>query len=317
MNAIETGNPELGIDGYRRTLGEFATGVTVITTCVDGTRYGMTSNSFASVSLRPSLVLWSIRRESQSFAAFEACSHFAVNVLAHDQMALSQRFAKSGPNKFDGVASRHGIEGSPLLDGSAASFECRRTQTFDGGDHLILLGQVERFSRFDRQPLLFSKGRYAIAADHPDVQLPAGTGGVAPLLDDERLLTSLLVRAYGTIASQLEKGRKTAGLGLSLMQARLLKAAQTHPCRTLEELQPELLLDFNASQNVLDSVVAQGLACADDRRRVKLTAAGDEHIRSIVAHTRRNEEILFRGVSHEDLATVQRVLNHVIERRPR
>lgn len=314
MDAIETGNPENGVDGYRRTLGEFATGVTVITTSVDGTRYGMTSNSFASVSLKPSLVLWSIRRESQSFTAFEACSHFAVNILAHDQMPLSQRFAKSGPDKFDGVASRDGIEGSPLLNGSAATFECRRTQTFDGGDHLILLGQVERFSRYDRQPLLFSKGRYAIAADHPDARLPPGASGTGLLADDERLLTSLLVRAYGTIASQLEKGRKTAGLGLSLMQARLLKAAQTNPCRTLEELQPELLLDFNASQNVLDSVVAQGLACADESKRVKLTPAGDKHIRSIVEHTRRNEEILFRGVSLEDLATVQRVLNHVIER---
>ena len=113
-DSVEQGDPLAGLEGFRRSLGEFATGVTVITTNVGGANFGMTSNSFSSVSLEPPLVLWSIRRASQSFSAFEACSHFAVNVLASDQMDLSQRFAKSGAEKFDGVCWTRGKGDVPL-----------------------------------------------------------------------------------------------------------------------------------------------------------------------------------------------------------
>src|SRR5580698_2380198 len=138
---VESGDPRIEADGFRRSLAEFATGVTVIATSVDGERFGLTSNSFASVSLDPPLVLWSIRRESKSFAAFAACSHFAVSVLAEDQIELSQRFARSEPNKFGGLDCHVGDGDVPLLPGVAASFECRRSHTHDGGDHLILVGE--------------------------------------------------------------------------------------------------------------------------------------------------------------------------------
>lgn len=311
--SLENGDPLLDTDGFRRSLGEFATGVTVITTAVDGVQYGVTSNSFASVSLKPPLVLWSIRRESQSFAAFQSCTHFAVNVLAYDQVALSQRFAKSGPNKFDGIAWASGAGRAPLLSDVAAIFECRLIQTVDGGDHVILIGQVEGYSRCDRQPLLFSKGRYAVAVDHPDVRSLANTKSELSLPEiDNRLLTSLLVRAYGAIASQLEKSRQAAGLGLTLMQARLLKAAQSNPNSTLEELQPELLLHFDASQDVLKTVVELGLLVVDGAQRLQLTQAGENLIDSIVDHTRMNEAVLFRDISQDDLRTTQRVLCQII-----
>src|SRR3569832_2586089 len=100
VSSLEIGDPNAEIDGFRRSLSEFATGITVVTASVNGERFGLTSNSFASVSLKPPLVLWSIRRESTSFAAFANCSHFAVNILADDQIGLSQRFARSGPEKF-------------------------------------------------------------------------------------------------------------------------------------------------------------------------------------------------------------------------
>ena len=139
---IESGNPRVETDGFRRSLAEFATGVTVIATSVDGERFGLTSNSFASVSLEPPLVLWSIRRESKSFAAFAACSHFAVNILAEDQIELSQRFARSGPDKFRDLDCHAGEGGAPLFAGVAASFECVCSQTYEGGDHLVLIGEV-------------------------------------------------------------------------------------------------------------------------------------------------------------------------------
>lgn len=312
MNAsVETGDPRLEADGFRRTLGEFATGVTVITTSVDGVLYGVTSNSFASVSLNPPLVLWSIRRESKSFTAFEACTHFAVNVLADDQIALSQRFARSGPDKFRDLPFREGAGGAPLLEGLAASFECVRSRTYEGGDHLILLGEVSAFSRHDRQPLLFAKGRYAVTADHPETRLPmqAGLPGQA---GHEEVLSNLMVRAYSAIAGQLEKERKVAGLGLTLMQARLLRAAAANPDSTLGALLPELFLDFNASQNVLGSLIDLGLVALTPDKRVSLTEAGQSRLKAIVQHARASEVMLFKAISESELSMVKSVLGRII-----
>jgi flavin reductase (DIM6/NTAB) family NADH-FMN oxidoreductase RutF len=312
---IEGGDPRVEADGFRRSLAEFATGVTVIATSVDGERFGLTSNSFASVSLDPPLVLWSIRRESKSFAAFAACSHFAVNILAEDQIELSQRFARSGPDKFRDLDCCAGEGDAPLLAGVAASFECIRSQTHDAGDHLVLIGEVLRYSRYDRQPLLFVKGRYAVSADHPDTRV-FGTDGNTGRLEDgeERVLSNLMIRAYSAIASRLERGRQTAGLGLTLMQARLLRAAATCPDRTLDELMPELLLDFNASRNLLESVVSLGLVAVDGRGRVRPTVEGEGRLHAIVAHAHANEEIMFQGIADTDLATVRRVLNTMVSK---
>jgi flavin reductase (DIM6/NTAB) family NADH-FMN oxidoreductase RutF/DNA-binding MarR family transcriptional regulator len=312
---VESGDPRVETDGFRRSLAEFATGVTVIATSVEGERFGLTSNSFASVSLEPPLVLWSIRRESKSFAAFAACSHFAVNILAEDQIELSQRFARSGPDKFRDIDCQAGQGDAPLLAGVAASFECVRTQTYDGGDHLILVGQVLRYSRYDRQPLLFVKGRYAVSADHPDTRIFTTDAKTGQLEDgEERVLSNLMIRAYSAIASRLERGRQTAGLGLTLMQARLLRAAASSPDRTIDELMPELLLDFNASRNLLESVVSLGLVAVDDRGRVRLTSEGEARLHAIVAHAHANEEIMFQGIPDTDLATVRRVLNTMVSK---
>ncbi len=306
---VESGDPHVDSGGFRRSLGEFATGVTVITASVGGISYGMTSNSFASVSLSPPLVLWSIRRESASYAAFNDCTHFAVHILADDQIDLSQRFARSGPDKFVGLGCQPGLGDAPILDNVAASFECSRGQAHDGGDHLILLGEVMRYCRYDRPPLLFTKGRYAVAADHPQTRAfdPAGAishaGG-----DEERVLSNLMIRAYSAVAARLENERKSAGLGLTLMQARLLRAAATSPDRTLEDLLPELLLDFNASQNVLGSMISLGLVAIDSHARMRLTAEGEQRVQAIIAHARANEDILFQGIPDEDIATVRRVL---------
>jgi flavin reductase (DIM6/NTAB) family NADH-FMN oxidoreductase RutF/DNA-binding MarR family transcriptional regulator len=315
VSPIEVGNPSVEIDGFRRSLSEFATGVTVVTAAFGGERFGLTSNSFASVSLKPPLVLWSIRRESTSFAAFANCSHFAVNILADDQIALSQHFARSGPDKFRDVECTAGEGDAPLFSGVAATFECISGQAYDGGDHLVLVGEVLRYCRYDRQPLLFVKGRYAVSADHPSTRVFATTANAERLEDgQERVLSNLMIRAYSAIASRLERGRQTAGLGLTLMQARLLRAAAASPDRTLDELMPELLLDFNASQNLLESMVSIGLIAIDGRGRVRLTGDGEARLQAIVAHAHANEEIMFQGIGEQDLETVRRVLNTMVSK---
>ena len=314
---VERGHPAESLDGFRRTLGEFATGVTVITAHRDGANYGMTSNSFASVSLDPPLILWSIKRDSQSFPAFETCTHFAVNVLAQDQVKLSQNFARSGPDKFDAVAWSEGQGKAPVLHDVAAVFECTAEGSYDGGDHLILVGRVHRFTRHDRSPLLFAKGRYAVAADHPSTRsetaMPLPGGRHEDL--EEQPLVQLLIRAYSLLSRQLELGRKSAGQELTLMQARLLKSVQSHPERTLKELLPELLLDFNASQNSLATLVGMELLAVDGADRVTLTGEGEEMIARIIERAHATENSMLSGIPAEELDTVRRVLARIVANR--
>lgn len=146
---------------FRDALGEFATGVAVVTARgADGHPVGVTINSFSSVSLEPPLVLWSLGLQSPSLAVFESCSHYAVNVLAADQTEFSQRFAQSQCDKFAGIESQTGASGVQLLPGCSAWFECRNEMRYPGGDHIILVGHVESFHREERPPLIFHGGRY-------------------------------------------------------------------------------------------------------------------------------------------------------------
>ncbi len=143
----------------RNALGRFATGVTVVTTMTPSGPLGMTANSFTSVSLDPPLVLWSPARRSQRFPAFEAASHFAIHVLSRVQMPLAQRFARDGYD-FSGLGTHPGHGGAPLFEGCAARFECRHTAQYDGGDHLICVGEVLRLDENDIAPLVYHCGSY-------------------------------------------------------------------------------------------------------------------------------------------------------------
>jgi 3-hydroxy-9,10-secoandrosta-1,3,5(10)-triene-9,17-dione monooxygenase reductase component len=146
----------------RAALGTFATGVTIVTTTdADGLPVGVTASSFNSVSLDPPLILWSLAKSSLSYAAFAASGHFAVHVLADDQADLSARFARSQSDKWEGLEWRKGEEGSPLLNECLSLFECRTHAQYDGGDHVIFVGEVVGFEAHDKDPLLFHAGRYA------------------------------------------------------------------------------------------------------------------------------------------------------------
>ena len=140
----------------RRALGSFATGITVVTArAPDGRIAGVTANSFCSVSLDPPLVLWCLAGSAPSRAVFAHASHFAVHVLAEDQLHLSDRFCKPSRNKFAGLETTEGLGGAPILDGVVALFECSREQRHDAGDHVILVGRVERYHHTNRPPLVF------------------------------------------------------------------------------------------------------------------------------------------------------------------
>ena len=147
---------------FRAALAMFATGVTIVTARdAQGAPIGLTANSFNSVSLEPPLVLWSLSRQAGSMPAFERGSHYAVHILAADQHALAERFASKAVDRFAGVAWRDSSAGVPLLDGSAAVFECFNRSRYEEGDHVIFVGEVERCERrTGAQPLIFHGGRY-------------------------------------------------------------------------------------------------------------------------------------------------------------
>jgi len=149
---------EFSQDDLRRALGRFATGVTVVTTMTPRGPLGMTVNSFSSVSLDPALVLWSPARKSARFPAFEASSHFAIHVLAADQRPLAEHFARRGD--FTGIPFEPGLGDAPLLDGSLTRLECLHAVHYDGGDHLIVVGEVLRITEEEHPPLLFYRGSF-------------------------------------------------------------------------------------------------------------------------------------------------------------
>ncbi|WP_299763882.1 flavin reductase family protein [Ramlibacter sp.] len=159
--------PSFSDQEFRAALGMFATGVTIVTArAADGQVIGLTANSFNSVSLSPPLVLWSLSRAAASMAVFSAGSHYAINVLAADQQALADRFARRGADRWLGVTFEEGAGGAPLLHGSAATFECFNRSRYEEGDHVIFVGQVERcVHREGASPLLFHGGRYY--TEHP------------------------------------------------------------------------------------------------------------------------------------------------------
>jgi len=161
----------------RRALGDFVTGVTVITTVdAEGRFHGLTANSFSSVSLDPPLVLWSQAIGAPSHGVFCGVQHFAINILAEDQIALSNRFATSARDKFAGLAVDLGLDGVPLLRGCRAWLECTVSSRLPGGDHTIHVGQVRTIRRAAHKPLVFGGGQYLVADPHDLGSPPPGIG---------------------------------------------------------------------------------------------------------------------------------------------
>ena len=155
---------------YRSALGTFATGVTVITTVSEsGEPVGFTANSLSSVSLEPPLLLFCLDRGSYSFNHFETAKHFAVNVLTELQENISAHFARPSEDKWRHVGYELCSVGCPVFAETLALFECRTHAVHDGGDHIIVVGEVVRFAHeAEGDPLLYYRGRYARIAPEGD-----------------------------------------------------------------------------------------------------------------------------------------------------
>jgi flavin reductase (DIM6/NTAB) family NADH-FMN oxidoreductase RutF len=148
---------------FRGALGRFATGVTVVTGLMpDGTPIGVTVNAFTSVSLRPPLVLISLADTTTGLDAFIKGARFAINVLGEDQRHLSLAFATRRKNKFKNLVYETWDSGCPILPGCLANLECTRITVHQGGDHVVVIGEVNRMEHSeDGNPLLYYRGSYA------------------------------------------------------------------------------------------------------------------------------------------------------------
>jgi len=267
----------------RQALGTFTTGVTIITARgADGTPVGVTVNSFNSVSLDPPLVLWSLARKSQSLAAFESASHWAVHILAHDQGELSGNFARSvsGTEKFADITVEEGLGNTPLLTGCTSRMQCRTANIYDGGDHIILVGEVLHFDKCDTPPLVFQSGNYAIATSTaqkispPEGEDPRNFSESSPF---GYLLASAYLHFYA-------KSREHAHqLELNDIEYLILCALDARAGRTYHELIS--LADYAGRQVApvsINDLAGRGLICIDDPdgdqsdelARISLTPSG-------------------------------------------
>ncbi|MFP5305893.1 MAG: flavin reductase [Gammaproteobacteria bacterium] len=302
---------------FRKALGSFATGVTIITTrAPDGAPVGLTVNSFNSVSLDPPLVLWSLANSSLSLDAFRSAEHWAVHVLAADQEELSGRFARRGEDKFKGLELDQGAGGIPLLKGCAARFQCRTASQYQGGDHVIFIGEVLSFDRDETAPLVFHGGRYA----HATRRDPAGTKPRSAHLAGsfgEDFLGYLLGRSHFRFFAQIRPYLVDAGL--SDQEFYVLASLTLKPQMSAEDLAAgmEGVLD-DASQAAVAALVERGFARAVTPATAKAGAAyeltddGRSCALTLIAQAKAVESQVLERLGHSDAVVIKSLLNRLL-----
>jgi len=296
----------------RRTLGQFATGVTVVTAAhpATGEIVGMTANSFSSVSLDPPLVLWSIVREAKSLPVFLEATHFAINILSEQQLDHSNRFSRPGSDKFAGIAWHPGLGGAPVLAGTAAVFECARHAEHDGGDHIIMVGEVGRFARFERPGLVFAQGRYGITAEHPWAEKPE-----KPVRDEDSphpyddFLIPLLHRAYSNLFSAFSVHLEEEGT--SGPEMRVLAYLSFRPKATAELVSRGTYLGNQTTDEALAALQGQGLVSGGGETGLSLTEHGTARLRTLFNHAHRFEMERLGTVDAVEISALKRLLRRL------
>lgn len=297
-------------------MGAFATGVTIVTTRgPNGADVGLTANSFNSVSLDPPMVLWSLARSSFSLGAFQANPWFAVHVLAADQDGLSHRFATRGAEKFAGLQIERGCGDVPLLAGCSARFQCHREFVYEGGDHVIFVGRVERFDHFERPPLVFHGGRYALAVEKPAEPVEAPQGPDPDSSFSRDFLIYLLARAHFHLFMGLR--RDLVERGLSEDEWFVMSVLGTTDDRTIAELDSML---WYTGRRVTYELVARLAAGGfvhlqgtyDPGTRVMLTDKGRHTVIELVAAAKAVESHAERNLGFGETQLLKRALNRII-----
>ena len=263
----------------------------------------MTANSFNSVSLDPPMILWSLAKTSTSFDAFMAADHFAVHILAMDQEGLSGRFARSNTDKFTGLTVERGRGSIPLLPGCAARFQCRAAYRHEGGDHIILVGEVEDFDHDGHAPLAFHGGRYGMFIRN---EAPPPSDDEAP----PALLADLLACAEEGLGRRIEAD--VAAFGLAPHEFDLLRLLVEGP-RSLEELEEMAGPSGETATVVLvEDLAARGLVSPPANGTVVIATAGHDAVAAVTAQIEKTEASALEGLTAHEAALLRRLLTRVV-----
>lgn len=296
---------------FRRALGNFATGVTVVTaSAADGGRVGVTANSFNSVSLDPALVLWSIDKRSGSYAVFEQATHFAVNILAADQIAVSNRFARPGEDKFAGLPLDIGAGGAPLLHDCSARFVCEKHQIVEGGDHWILIGRVVAFDDLGRAPLVYHQGAYSMVLPYPRATTESGGAGQGScrqkrLENNVYYLLTQALRGYQTAyqPKQLSSGLRTS-------EARMLMVLDCDADMDLASLQAEVAMPAREIEEAEEILCRKGLVVKTEQG-YRLTTAGEEQSAVLREIAVEQQQTILSAFSEDEVAVLKKLLRGI------
>lgn len=300
---------------FRAALGTFTTGVTIITTRdAHGQPVGITANSFNSVSLNPPLVLWSLARNARSVDAFSTSRHWNVHVLSAEQEALSGRFARQGEDKFAGLELDEGISKAPLLKACTARFQCRTAFSYDGGDHLIFIGEVLAYDRSDLPPLVFQGGQYALAARKPREEVRLGAAPPPDCSYTEDLLGYLLGRGHYQMLHALRQLLSTQALDERSFF--ILSVLSIRDNLTLQEINTFIgytgMLATAESMSALESQRLVALERQSASVRYVLTADGREASLRQIALAKAVEEDIAAKLGPGDTMALKLLLKRLI-----
>jgi 3-hydroxy-9,10-secoandrosta-1,3,5(10)-triene-9,17-dione monooxygenase reductase component len=288
---------------FRKALSYFPTGVTVVTTACDGVRVGLTASSFNSVALSPPLVLWSLSKRANCMNLFSKAEHFAVHVLSVEQLDLSRVFATPGIDRFQHLPPLEGLGGVPLVSDCCARFECRKAYEYEGGDHIIFVGEVLNFDWCDKEPLVFRKGNYAVATAHPSTKEQSG----------ERVgdgVIGLLGRCYQRVNVPFREHVESIGMDVAASKVLALLSSTNPPLLSVDSIRAAFP-DIDLEETLIDLVGTGMVGIVDEAqtRRVQLLAPGARAIAPILAAALNVEQSVRTMLGDEGYSEVRVLLS--------
>ena len=291
---------------FRNALGRFATGVTIVTAPDgEGGYVGTTASSFNSVSVDPPLILWSIDNGARSLPAYEQAEHFVVNILAADQVELSNHFARQQEDKFAEVDYELDEQGVPVLEGCSAYFHCKTRYLYEGGDHTIIVGEVIRFDATDRDGLLFHQGRYSVSDVHPAVAAQSSREPAEEESFAANYLHYLVGRCFRQLLDKLDAMLEEEGM--SQHEYRVLASFSGLSQASLETLCKYTILEAGEVLPVLDQLREQGLVSEREEVYV-LTGAGQERLVPLMARAKADEADMLGAFSYTQAQQLKELL---------
>ena len=307
-----TAEPTFTPHEFRRALGNFATGVTIITAVgPNGEKVGVTASSFNSLSMDPPLILWSSIKNSLSCAIFEAAPHFAVNILASDQMDMSNHFARQNEDKFAGVEWEPGLGGAPLFPNCAGRFQCETYDKLDGGDHWIFVGKVIAFDDFGRPPLCFHQGSYSMVFGHPG-SAPKAEDIASKIKSDGQMDDHLFFMMLQAVRSyQGSYSPKLKTLGLSLIESRTLIVLNDMPGSDAEVLVGHINAPISEVREAILNLTDRGMVEAEGDA-FSLTRAGLAKTKEVWDLAKTHEKEVFESFDETQMKTFTDVLRKII-----